>query len=318
MRHETGMRAALIAISLVTLSVPLTAFAEEPALAQEPSKSDYPPLVAFAQEISATDPGGVQYTDRALKAATHELNRHPPPPGTDCAQTLGASRFAEQYDTLASVHSEAGEFEDAIKAKEAALNCMPREASFYADIAALNLNMGRIAAARAALERGFAIDPDGGALSDVRARVDFLEERWADATAQFRLRVISEGSADHADYYECLFWLAQRRAGVLQPELVPHKDDEKRTRWPMPILDTLKGDLTEAQLVETIRDDSNGDTRRAWLTEALYYVGELRLAEGHVETARQHFASVVNLRKLDYVEYGMARAELARLRERNR
>jgi lipoprotein NlpI len=45
-------------------------------------------------------------------------------------------------------------------------------------------------------------------------------------------------------------------------------------------------------------------------------VGELRLAEGDTELARRHFAAVVNLKVTNYVEYGMARTELAKLRER--
>ena len=61
---------------------------------------------------------------------------------------------------------------------------------------------------------------------------------------------------------------------------------------------------------------ASGDTRREWLTEALYYVGERHLADGEVETARRHFAAAVNLKVVSFVEYGMARAELARIRER--
>jgi hypothetical protein len=34
-----------------------------------------------------------------------------------------------------------------------------------------------------------------------------------------------------------------------------------------------------------------------------------------VETARRHFASVINLRVLNFVEYGMARAELKKMRD---
>jgi lipoprotein NlpI len=50
------------------------------------------------------------------------------------------------------------------------------------------------------------------------------------------------------------------------------------------------------------------------LTEALFYIGQLRLAEGQREKARRHFAAVVNLKVVYYIEYGMARAELAKMR----
>src|SRR5262249_24925394 len=114
------------------------------------------------------------------------------------------------------------------------------------------------------------------------------------------------------------------RAGVRNPELPPkpvqkkspdNDDEEPRDRWPVPILETLRGERTEAALVQAIRDDGTTEARQ-WLTEALFYVGELKLAEGDRESARRHFATVVNLRVLNYVEYGMARAELERMRQR--
>jgi len=97
---------------------------------------------------------------------------------------------------------------------------------------------------------------------------------------------------------------------------VTRRKGRKEKALPDPILDLFKGEITEAALVKGIRDEATGDEQREQVIEALYYVGELRLAEGDVETARRHFASVVNLRVLNFVEFGMARAELARMRER--
>ena len=68
--------------------------------------------------------------------------------------------------------------------------------------------------------------------------------------------------------------------------------------------------------MSTLRDCTTPESRREWLTEALFYVGELRLAEGDTEAARRHFATVINLRVLNFVEYGMARAELKKMRDR--
>ncbi len=301
------MRAALVATALATFGAPQTGHAQEPSPANES------PLVAYALEQPPDESSHADSSARNLRAALFELERNPPPANVDCAQTLGASRFAESYQHLASIRFERGEFEAAIEANEAALACTPRAADVYADIASLHVNLGRIAEARTALERGLAIDPEDQNLANTRARIDFLEERWADATAQFRLAIAVEPTGELADYYECFFWLAQRRAGVRTPE-TPLRD-VRPAAWPAPILDMLKGRLTEAQLVEAIRKDAT-DARRQWLTEALYYVGELRLAEGDVETARRHFAAVVNLKITNYIEYGMARAELTRLRER--
>jgi tetratricopeptide (TPR) repeat protein len=311
------MRAALTAIALAICCGSLAAHAE-PAPANEPSLDHEPPLIAYALELIDSDSKPQHSAIADLRAANFEMSRHPPPPGNDCAHTLGASRFADQYAELASIQFSLGDYEAAIRADESALDCMPRDASFHASIASANLSLGRVADARAAVERGHAIDPDNDSIQDVRARVDFVQERWADATARFRLATVSGKPRDFVDYHECFFWLAQRRAGVPHPELPPLAGEpgDRKNRWPLPVLELLKGELTEDALVQVIRDDAKGDQQREWLTEALFYVGELRLAEGDVETARRHFASVVNLRVLNFVEYGMARAELARMRER--
>jgi tetratricopeptide (TPR) repeat protein len=316
------MRAALKAIALAICSGALDAYAGESASSDESARAQEPPLVAYSLELIESE-SKLPHSEMAeLRAINFEMSRHPPPKAGDCAHTLGASRFADQYARLASIQFALGDYQASIDADEWALACTPRDASLHASIASANLSLGRITEARAAIERGYAIDRDNSSVQDVRARIDFLQERWADATARFRLEIVSGEARDFADYDACFLWLAQRRAGVLHPDLPPPPaDDEelntRKKRWPTPILALLKGELTEAALVQAIRDDAAGNEPRERLTEALYYVGELRLAEGDVETARKHFASVRNLRVLNFVEFGMARAELARMRERS-
>lgn len=250
------------------------------------------------------------------------MSRHPPPKDEDCAQTLGASRFAQQYAELAMIQDELGNFEAAIEANKSALACRPRVASYEASIASAHLNLDHIDQARAAVERGYALNPEDHSVRDVRSRLDFIQERWADATTRFRLQVLEQKDSELGDYVRCYLWLAQRRAGVRNPDvpatLPKVKEDgtlaPTEKRWPTQILDTLRGELSEKELVQVIREKGERHTRE-WLTEALFYIGELRLAEGDVETARRHFATVVNLRVLNFVEYGMARAELQKMRE---
>ena len=312
------MRAALIATLLVS---------PVPSLAADADES---PLIAYAQELAESGSRSqLKVTNIVianLRAAEFEMSRHPPPPDGDCAHTLGAQRFAEQYERLAAIQDELGDFEAAIAANKSALACAPRVASYQASIASDHLSLGEVTAARTAVERGNAMDPEDVEVRNARARVDFIEERWADATARFRLEALDRARyGEYADYSRCFLWLAQRRAGVRNPELPPKTPEKKSpedtdagqdsSHWPLPILETLRGERSEAALVQVIRDDGTTEARR-WLTEALFYVGELKLAEGDVEAARRHFATVVNLRVLNFVEYGMARAELARMRER--
>jgi tetratricopeptide (TPR) repeat protein len=285
------------------------------------------PLIAYAQEIRESDSRselkGEYATAAALRAVNFEMSRHPPPRDEDCARTLGAQRFAEQYAQLAALEEERGNFEAMIQANESAIACAPRVGSYHASIASAHLSLGRISEARDDIERANTLDPDDVDIRNVRARVDFLQERWADATARFRLDTLERTRYDrYADYSRCYLWLAQRRAGVRNPELPPTEPGKRSpadapyntAEWPNPILETLQGKLSEADLVKRIRENRSSAPRQ-WLTEALFYVGELRLAEGDAESARRLFATVINLRVLNFVEYGMARAEIHKMRE---
>lgn len=357
------MRAALVATLLTSAAAPLPAAAADPQTREQapaapeshtatrdrapaadphaatpesaaatpnlPAPTHEPPLIAYALELGQSDSRAddkAQYlatTD--LRAITFEMSRHPPPSDAECANTLGASRFADQYARLATIQDQLGNFEAVIDANESALACAPRDASYAASIASALLTLGRIDEARAAIERGHAIDPEEDSVRDVRARLDFIQERWADATARFRLQALDgKGQSIYArEYARCYLWLAQRRAGVRNPE-VPRPDQneqeleparQKTWKWPVAILDTLRGELTEEDLAQMIHEDG-GREERGRLTEALFYIGELRLAEGDTETARRHFASVVNLKMVNFAEYGMARAELKKMRDR--
>jgi tetratricopeptide (TPR) repeat protein len=330
-RRKAGVGVALVA-TLPATSLPLVADADAPpsqsAATNGASDATHEsPLVAYAQEIrdegSRAQLRNEYVANSNLRGVIFEMSRHPPPPDADCAHTLGAQRFAELYARLAYLHEELGDFEAMIQANKSAIACEPRVGAYHASIAHAYLTLGEIAEARAAAERANAISPDDVGVRNIRARIDFIQEHWADATARFRVEAVDPSSRDvYGDYSRCYLWLAQRRAGVRNPELPPRVSNEKSpdaapyspTDWPGPILETLQGRLSEADLVQAIRDDGSNQTRER-LTEALYYVGELRLAEGDVESARRHFASVINLRVLNFVEYGMARAELATIRK---
>ena len=312
-----SLRAIVTAAGLATVS--LLSQADE---SKREDQKD-PPLIAYALQLPPDEIYDTGAPARRLRGALFEIERHPPPRGAECSNTLGASRFSAQYMEVAIAREDMGELDAAMEAANAALACTPRDASIYVTIADLHLLQGRIDAARAALVRGAAIDPDDRDIDSLRARVDFLEERWADAAARFRAVMADEVSGELHPYWQLFYWLSQRRAGDRTPELPPgpEKTDTERTddedasvNWPAPVLAVLKGEKTEAQIIELLGEPKRAFNRRQWLTEALYYVGELRLAEGDAQLARRYFAAVVNLKVSDYVEYAMARGELARMR----
>jgi tetratricopeptide (TPR) repeat protein len=318
----SGLRAIVHAIAMAAGLVTLGASASTQAETADPSKDS--PLIAYVMQLPPEKGYNLELSSRRLKAALFEMDHRPPPPGPECSHTLGAERFSDQYMRVATSHEEMGDLDAAMEATNAALACTPRDGSLYLTIANLHLLQGRVDQARAALLRGADIDPDDRDIDAMRARIDFVQRRWADAAARFRAVMTEEETGELNPYWQLFYWLSQRRAGVRTPELpqpplrAKHDldeeiDDDEDAHWPAPVLATLKGEKTEAQLVELIGDSRWESSRRQWLTEALYYVGELRLAEGEPELARRYFAAVVILKVSDYVEYGMARAELARM-----
>ena len=248
---------------------------------------------------------------KRLASATAELERHPPPANTDCAHTLGATRFGALFEDLGSIRAGLGDYTGAIDAYTSAIACSPRGASLYADLASELLNVGRLKEAREAARHGLAIDSEQTSLDSVLAQIDFIEEHWADAVARLRAVATAESDDQRATYWQCFLWLAQRRAGTRSPELAARKEYEE---WPAHVLDALKNDITEAELVGVIRKQEDEGRRREMLAEALYYMGQLRLANGDAATARRYFAATVSLKVLYFIEHHMALAEIAKAR----
>jgi lipoprotein NlpI len=297
-------RAQFIVVQAVWLSWHLAAAAE--------TESDSAmPLLDYAQEQPLpTQPFGEAIGKRLARVQT-EMDRHPPPPDSECGRTLGAIRFAQLYEDLGSARSGLGDYDGAIEAYDKALACTPRAPEIYSELASELIHVGRLAEARAAAEHGLAIDGEVSSLDSTLAQIDFIEEHWADAVARLRTVAITEPDDERATYWQCFLWLAQRRAGTRVPELVSRTEYDQ---WPRQILDTLNGTLTEAYLLSVIRKQAGERRRREILAEALYYIGQMRLANGETDTARRYFAATVNLKVLYFIEHHLALAEITKMR----
>jgi lipoprotein NlpI len=293
------------------------ALASSAATAIEPDAASDTPLFDYASaQPTYTQPFN-EFVRKQIASIEAELARHPAPPDEDCAHTLGASRFAHQYSDLGVAHSNAGEYDDAIATLQKAVACAPRVPDYYAQLAGELMHVGQLAEARTAIQHGLALveNPSaGGALDSMLMQLDFIDERWADTVARLRAMIATEADDERVEYYQCFLWLAQRRAGVRQPELVARP---AYPEWPATLLKMLKGKATEAQVLDAVKEQKNEQRRREVLVEALYYVGQLRLANGETETARRYFAAAVNLKVLYFIEHHMALAELTKMRERS-
>ena len=268
------------------------------------------PLLDYALAQTFEPPENSFAQLERLKNVRYDLERHPPP-AENCAQTLGAQRFAAMYSRLGEAQSALSEYAAALEAYRNALACTPRDAYLYDRSAWELMHLHRYAEARATAEQGIALDDDV-TLNRILAQLDYIDEHWSDAIERLRKEIdAAEEDDDSVGYWQCFLWLAQRRAGMEHPQLVVR---EKSDEWPQPILATLTGSMSESELVEAIEDEKDEDRRRQILVEALYYVGQDYLAAGRSEEARQYMASVVNLKVPDFLEHDMALAELAKIR----
>lgn len=277
--------------------------------------SDTHPLLELARELAHTrKPGLRTYDAPELRPSEHALEQAQPPDDAECAGSLGAPVFAGLHNDVAQARKAQGDFHGAVMALRRALACTPRNAWLMGSLANALFDARDVPAAREAIQQAIAIHPRSVFLARIAAKVDFIQERWADAVSRFRFVAASEPDRTRASYAQLMYWLAQMRAGVARPEYVARRPADD---WPKPLLLYLQDQYTESELVVAVRqgEDEEVDVDER-LCEALYYVGEAHLARGDRELARRYFAAVVNIRVIDYIEHGLALAEIAKLSQR--
>jgi tetratricopeptide (TPR) repeat protein len=247
---------------------------------------------------------------KRLSQITFDLSKDPPPE-MNCAQTLGAKRFAALFDDLGSVYSSMG---DDIKAAEAyakAIDCNPRAEFLHAQLAAALLDMGRYKEARVETRRQLSLGRANFSVYTLITQLDFIEDRWLEAVTDARLAATEAPDDEQAAYWQCFLWIAQKHIATQDPVLLNRRIPGT---WPAPILESLQGKITEAELVEAVTSERDEHRQREILTEALFYTGEKRLAEKHIDVAVNYFTATTNLNVPYFIEHHLAMAELEKLR----
>ncbi|HET9862762.1 MAG TPA: hypothetical protein VFP37_04925 [Steroidobacteraceae bacterium] len=300
-------------VLLVVLCCALPAAGAPAGAADDPH-----PLLALARErAQIRDPQRFGVTgDTAIRQARHQLEQAHVPEDADCADSIGAARFAGLHIDAAVAYRAAGDLEAAAAAYRHALACRPRSAEILAALASVLFDARDLAGTRAAITESLKLDPRPVSSNRLAANLDFVEERWAEAIAKFHYVAASDEDRHQAGYGQLMYWLAQRRAGIAKPEFVARTPAEG---WPQPLLLYMRGEYTEAELVLPILDGDSSDnvipntSTDERLCEALFYVAEDHWASGHPELARDYFAALVNIRVLYFLEHGLALAEIAKL-----
>jgi lipoprotein NlpI len=252
-----------------------------------------------------------------LRQAEHELSQAKAPTDEECAGSIGASRFAALHNDIALARTAVGDFTGAAAAYRRALACRPRDASVLSALAGALFDARDYAGARDAINASLAIAPRAVNSNRLAGNIDFVEERWAAATARFRYVASSDPDRRQASYGQLMYWLSQMRAGVAKPEMVERTPGEG---WPQPLMMYMQGQYTEAELTAPVRrgdDEDNSPPNTSTderLCEALFYVGEAYWARGQSDVARDYFAALVNIKVIYFLEHGLALAEIAKLR----
>ena len=254
-----------------------------------------------------------------LREALHALEQAHVPDDAQCAGSLGASRYAVLHGDVAASRAVDGDYLGAAADYRRALACRPRDAELLGALAGVLFDARDLHGARAVIDESLAIDPRSVSGNRVAGNLDYVEERWADAIARFRYVAASDEDRVRAGYGQLMFWLAQHRGGVARPEFVVRTPGDG---WPQPLLLYMRGEYTEAELIDRINEGDSEDNSQPntstdeRLCEALFYVGEEYWARGQPDVARQYFAALVNIRVLYFLEHGLAMAEIAKLQER--
>jgi lipoprotein NlpI len=281
--------------------------------APTPIAADPTPLLTYVtthQFPPAYAPSAEFEMKKRIKQITFDLSKDPPPE-TNCAQTLGAKRFAALFDDLGGVYSSMGDDAKAAEAYTKAIACNPRAEFLHAQLAAALLDMGRYKDARIETQRQLSLGRANFSVYTLITQLDFIEDRWLEAVADARLAATEAPDDEQATYWQCFLWIAQKHVGPLEPVLVNRRIPET---WPRPILESLQGKITEAELVDAVASERDEHRRHEILTEALFYTGQKSLAEGHVDVAVKYFTATTNLNVPYFIEHHLAMAELEKLR----
>lgn len=303
---------------LLPLLLGAALWASGQALAFEPGAY---PLLDLARELEKdrlTQPRGS--TPPKPQQFEHALEQAQPPGDAECAHSLGARAFAGMYARLARARAASGDLRGAAEAYRHAQACRPRNVELLRGLAEVLFDSRDFEGARAAANQALAIDAQDLFTRRLLGNIEFVAENWAEAMSAFRFVASGDPDRNRAGYGQLMFWLTQKRAGVPQPEFVGRRPGRG---WPVPMIDYLKGRISEAELVTQVREGDNDyeaephTSTEERLCEALYYVGQAHWAKGDLTAARAYFAALVNLRVTYFVEHGLALAEIAKLNQQN-
>lgn len=197
---------------------------------------------------------------------------------------------------------------DYLRASE--LNPPEPEASFKLGLA--RFRRLEFTGAIAALKRAAELAPSGPLIFRTLGSAHYGAGDFAGAEQALRRSV--DLDAGPATYARILLGVVQRRMGKSTPppsgQKLPPSDE---LSWPELLTRFHRRELSEDDLLLAARNLTPADARAGRWCEALFYTGTEHLLAGDHLAARHCFEEATATGQTEFVEYTLARAELARL-----
>jgi tetratricopeptide (TPR) repeat protein len=176
---------------------------------------------------------------------------------------------------------------------------------------------GDLAGALADLNQAIDIAPKFARSYVSRGHVEFMLGQWGDALADLRhfCELTHPPAQDYPRFY---IWLTRAHLGETEAatsELASFWNQRKVTKpdaWTSTIAEFLLGQISEDQLLVAAKSP-DAKKQRCQMCEAWYYSAEKKLLAGDRESAAHDFQQCVETEERDYIEYGLAKAELKQL-----
>jgi lipoprotein NlpI len=153
--------------------------------------------------------------------------------------------------------------------------------------------------------------PNDGEARQSRALAKLYSQDYVSAKSDFE-ELVKDGDQIQRGYP--LVWLgilAQRDGRQPMEAISAFRDSQLPRAWPRPLVDWMRGTKS---LDELLADARKGEAAKEQLTEAYYYVGERYLAQGDVNRASDYFRKTLELKVVEFIEYGAALNRLAALK----
>ncbi|MFT3829449.1 MAG: tetratricopeptide repeat protein [Opitutaceae bacterium] len=216
---------------------------------------------------------------------------------------------AQHLRLRAIVSSNAGRYEAALEDLDAALKLKPKTVPWQIDRAGILSKMGRTDDADTVFAQLVKVAPEDEYLRTTLGVHHFGQGRFAEAEQLFRT---AKADNDNLPYEVIFGYLAGLRRGA--PDRVWLEQNRLKTEaWPAAIHRHLLGEIDRAALLAAARDSYDLRTTEQQC-EAYFALGELALAAGDTAAATREFENSVQSGIVGFIEYDLARRELARLR----